>query len=54
MRALLVAQPGLFLVSGNSKGMPLAVREALADALGGEHYVEALIKTGRYQEETWG
>lgn len=53
LRQMLVSQPGLFLVSGNSKNMPLAVREALAEALGDAQHVDQLIKSGRYQEETW-
>lgn len=54
LRQMLISQPGLFLVSGNSKNMPLAVREALAEALDDQQFVDELIRTGRYQEETWG
>lgn len=43
----------VFLVAGNSKDMPKAVNEALSEALNDEDYVEAMVKCGRYQEETW-
>lgn len=42
------------MVAGNSKNMPNAVKEALQTALGVEQdYIDEMIKTGRYQEETW-
>lgn len=45
---------GYFFVAGSSKNMPTAVREALVTALNtNAEYVEDMIRTGRYQEETW-
>lgn len=42
------------MVAGSSKSMPNAVKEALQIALDvDETYIEGLVKTGRYQEETW-
>lgn len=42
------------MIAGSSKDMPNAVKEALQIALGvDESYIEELVKTGRYQEETW-
>lgn len=42
------------MVAGNSKNMPSSVKEALQIALGVEDtYIEEMIKSGRYQEETW-
>lgn len=48
----LINRNGLFLVAGNSKNMPMAVKEALSNALD-DNYVQTMIKCGRYQEETW-
>ncbi|XP_058813460.1 NADPH-dependent diflavin oxidoreductase 1 [Topomyia yanbarensis] len=53
LRKLLLEQNGLFLVSGSSKNMPEAVREALGEAIGSSLYVEEMMKNDRYQEETW-
>lgn len=54
VRELLLERHGVFLVAGNSKNMPTAVKEAVVNALTGDsNYVEQMIKTGRYQEETW-
>lgn len=57
VREVLLEQNGVFMVGGNSKNMPAAVKEALAKVLndGDDNgdYVEQMIKTGRYQEETW-
>jgi sulfite reductase alpha subunit-like flavoprotein len=33
--------------------MPTAVKEAMQEALEDAGYVENMIKSGRYQEETW-
>lgn len=52
LRDQLINRNGLFLVAGNSKNMPTAVKEALSNVLN-ESYVETMIKCGRYQEETW-
>ncbi|XP_037030463.1 NADPH-dependent diflavin oxidoreductase 1-like [Bradysia coprophila] len=51
---LIKTKCGTFMVAGSSKNMPSAVKEALQIALGvDEAYIEELVKTGRYQEETW-
>lgn len=54
LKDLLLNKGGWFLLSGNSKQMPQAVKEALIEALEDEKYVEHMLKSGRYQEETWG
>lgn len=42
------------MVAGSSKNMPNSVKEALQTALGVEPaYIEEMVKSGRYQEETW-
>lgn len=51
---LLVNKKGWFMLSGNSKNMPKAVKEALIEVLNDQEYVENMLKSGRYQEETWG
>ncbi|XP_055525881.1 NADPH-dependent diflavin oxidoreductase 1 [Wyeomyia smithii] len=53
MKKLLMEQNGIFLVSGSSKNMPEAVREALGEAIGSSLYVDEMLKNERYQEETW-
>lgn len=53
LREQLVERKGLFLVAGSSKNMPADVKEALSHALKDNDYVQAMIKSGRYQEETW-
>lgn len=53
LREKLIHQNGLFLLAGNSKNMPTAVKEALSTALNDSDYVESLISLGRFQEETW-
>jgi sulfite reductase alpha subunit-like flavoprotein len=53
LKRLILSRGGYFYVSGSSKNMPTAVREALEEALEEKEYVENMIKTGRYQEETW-
>ncbi|XP_058055576.1 NADPH-dependent diflavin oxidoreductase 1 [Anopheles bellator] len=53
LKKLLVKHGGWVLVSGSSKNMPEAVKEALAEAIGDAGYIEEMIKTNRYQEETW-
>lgn len=52
LQNLLKENKGIFLVSGSMKMMPQQVKEALQFVLG-EDYVEAMIKSNRYQEETW-
>lgn len=53
LREQIIERNGVFLVAGNSKNMPKAVNEALCEALNDQEYVEMMVKTGRYQEETW-
>lgn len=53
LRDQLIDKNGIFLVAGNSKNMPKSVNEALCEALQDSDYVRAMIKAGRYQEETW-
>lgn len=53
LRDQLIDKNGIFLVAGNSKNMPKSVNEALCEALQDSDYVRAMIKSGRYQEETW-
>ncbi|XP_062536018.1 NADPH-dependent diflavin oxidoreductase 1 [Armigeres subalbatus] len=53
LKKALMDQNGIFLLSGSSKNMPEAVREALGEAIGSALYVEDMIKSERYQEETW-
>lgn len=53
LKRLLLDQGGYFMVSGNAKNMPQSVREALGEALGDPQLVPSMIKSGRYQEETW-
>lgn len=53
LKTLLIQKGGYFYVSGTSKNMPTAVKEALEEALGDKEYVNEMIKSGRYQEETW-
>jgi sulfite reductase alpha subunit-like flavoprotein len=53
LKELILKKGGFFYVSGNSKNMPTAVKKALQEALEDAEYVENMIKSGRYQEETW-
>ncbi|XP_031633473.1 NADPH-dependent diflavin oxidoreductase 1 [Contarinia nasturtii] len=53
LREQIIDKSGVFLVAGNSKNMPTAVKEALSEALNNSDYVQTMIDTGRYQEETW-
>jgi sulfite reductase alpha subunit-like flavoprotein len=54
LQNLIVQRGGYFYVSGASKNMPKAVKEALAEALDNSaDYVTEMIKQGRYQEEVW-
>lgn len=51
---LIKTKCGTFMVAGSSKDMPNAVKEALQIALDVDaNYIEELVRTGRYQEETW-
>lgn len=53
LKKLLMEQNGFFLLSGSSKNMPEAVREALGEAIGNSLYVDEMVQSERYQEETW-
>lgn len=53
LRQQIIEQGGYFFVAGNSKNMPAAVKESLEVALSDASYVAEMIKTKRYQEETW-
>lgn len=53
LKTLLVQRGGYFYVSGSSKNMPTAVREAVEEAIGDKECVEQMIKSGKYFEETW-
>ncbi|XP_053670294.1 NADPH-dependent diflavin oxidoreductase 1 [Anopheles nili] len=53
LKKLLVDNGGYVLISGSSKNMPQAVKEALIEAIGDAQYIEEMIKLNRYQEETW-
>jgi sulfite reductase alpha subunit-like flavoprotein len=53
LKNAIVQRGGYFYVSGSSKDMPTAVREALEEAIGDKSYVEQMLRTDRYQEETW-
>lgn len=53
LKSLLVTRGGFFYVSGSSKNMPAAVKEALEEAIEDKSFVERMLKNGKYQEETW-
>lgn len=53
LREQIINKNGLILLAGNSKNMPKAVKEAFSMALNEPDYLEAMIASGRYQEETW-
>uniref|UniRef100_A0A182VQC2 NADPH-dependent diflavin oxidoreductase 1 n=1 Tax=Anopheles minimus TaxID=112268 RepID=A0A182VQC2_9DIPT len=53
LKKLLVESAGYVLVSGSSKNMPQAVKEALIEAIGDAQCIEDMIQANRYQEETW-
>uniref|UniRef100_A0A182MRS2 NADPH-dependent diflavin oxidoreductase 1 n=1 Tax=Anopheles culicifacies TaxID=139723 RepID=A0A182MRS2_9DIPT len=53
LKKLLVENGGYVLVSGSSKSMPQAVKEALIEAIGDAQHIEDMIQANRYQEETW-
>lgn len=53
LRDQLVNNNGIFLLAGSSKNMPNAVKEALSEALKDNNYLQEMISSGRYQEETW-
>ncbi|XP_055323259.1 NADPH-dependent diflavin oxidoreductase 1 [Sitodiplosis mosellana] len=53
LREKIIHQNGFFLLAGNAKNMPAAVKKAFSDALNDPDYVQTIISSGRYQEETW-
>ncbi|XP_052891599.1 NADPH-dependent diflavin oxidoreductase 1 [Anopheles moucheti] len=53
LKKLLIEDGGYVLVSGSSKNMPQAVKEALVEAIGDAQHIESMIQANRYQEETW-
>lgn len=53
LKNAIVQRGGYFYVSGSSKDMPMAVKEALEEAIDDKGYVERMLKSDRYQEETW-
>lgn len=53
LKKQLIERNGIFLVAGNSKNMPKAVKDALCEVLENAEYIEEMIKCFRYQEETW-
>lgn len=53
LKKFIMERGGYFYVSGSSKNMPAAVKEALEEALDDKEYVANMIKCDRYQEETW-
>ncbi|CAD7002325.1 NADPH-dependent diflavin oxidoreductase 1 isoform X2 [Ceratitis capitata] len=51
---LIMDKMAVILVAGSSNNMPKAVREAFIEVINGnEEYLEHMIKSRRYQEETW-
>ena len=54
LKNAIIHRGGYFYVSGSSKDMPTAVKEALEEAVEDKNYVEQMLKNDRYQEETWG
>jgi len=53
LKTLLVQRGGYFYVSGSSKNMPTAVREAVEEAIDDKEFVQQMVKSGKYFEETW-
>lgn len=53
LKSLLVQRGGFFYVSGSSKDMPTAVREAVEEAIDDKEFVAQMVKNGKYFEETW-
>lgn len=53
LKNLIIKRGGFFYVSGSSKNMPQAVKEALEEALDDKEFVASMIQNGKYQEETW-
>lgn len=52
LKSKLKDENGYFYLSGSSKMMPKQIRETMDELLGCE-YVQNMINSGRYQEETW-
>lgn len=54
LKALILEKQAYICVSGSSKNMPKSVKDAFAKVLDNdENKIEQLIKSRRYQEETW-
>ncbi|XP_054735753.1 NADPH-dependent diflavin oxidoreductase 1 isoform X2 [Anastrepha obliqua] len=54
MSELILEKMASIMVAGSSNSMPKAVREAFIEVLDGdEEYLEHMLKSRRYQEETW-
>ncbi|KAI8115673.1 hypothetical protein FF38_10877 [Lucilia cuprina] len=54
LKPLIMEKGAFILVSGSSKNMPKSVKEAFTKVVdNNEALIEQLIKTKRYQEETW-
>ncbi|XP_065358923.1 NADPH-dependent diflavin oxidoreductase 1 [Calliphora vicina] len=54
LKPLIMGKGAYILVSGSSKNMPKSVKEAFTKVVDNdEALIEQLIKTKRYQEETW-
>lgn len=53
LKNLIVNRGGFFYISGSSKDMPTAVREALQEAIDDKEFVEQMVKAGKFQEEVW-
>lgn len=53
LKRLLVQRGGYLYVSGSSKNMPTAVKEAVGEAIDDNEFVEEMVRSGKYFEETW-
>lgn len=53
LKKFLVNRGGFVYISGSSKDIPAAVKEALESAIDDKDFVATMIKNGKYQEETW-
>ncbi|XP_055848623.1 NADPH-dependent diflavin oxidoreductase 1 [Episyrphus balteatus] len=53
IRDLILNKNAIILVAGSSNNMPKSVKEAFTEVLEDELFIEKMIKTNRYQEETW-
>ncbi|XP_055908983.1 NADPH-dependent diflavin oxidoreductase 1 isoform X2 [Eupeodes corollae] len=53
LKDLILNKTAVVMVAGSSNNMPKSVKEAFTELLDDELYIEKMIKTNRYQEETW-